>query len=92
MEITVEYRIIPDVRKELRQVALPNSGRSRGLEGARQGRWGNDKVSKRETRVESPDLVHNLVQKIEEKEMLSESFYETSVTLIPNQTKHKRKK
>jgi len=42
--------------------------------------------------VESPDLVHNLVQKTEEKEMLSDSFYEASVTLIPNQTKHKRKK
>lgn len=37
IEITVEYRIIPNVRKELRQIALPNSGRSRGLEGARQG-------------------------------------------------------
>lgn len=38
IEITVEYRIIPNMRKELRQIALPNSGYSRGLEGARQGR------------------------------------------------------
>ena len=62
------------------------------MEGTRQGAEATTRLPKGKEGGEDRLPEHNLFQQNEKEEILPDSFYETGITLIPNQTKYKRKK